>query len=129
MVKAPTAPAATIHQMCQINAKPIMVAKKAQTKPVGELRGISISRYSGSRSGLPWPVARCLNSHQASSPDTSGRNAKLKAGGGDAVSEWIAVALPELPEPERAALVTLLMDSLLENYDVEFKRYPSNELH
>ena len=34
----------TIHQMCQISAKPIMVAKKAQTKPVGELRGISMSR-------------------------------------------------------------------------------------
>jgi hypothetical protein len=30
------------HQMCQISAKPITVAKKAQTKPVGLLRGISI---------------------------------------------------------------------------------------
>ena len=36
-------PAATIHQMCQISAKPMMVAKNAQTKPVGELRGISMS--------------------------------------------------------------------------------------
>ena len=52
-----------------------------------------------------------------------------EAGGGDAVSKWIAVALPELPEPERAALVTLLMDSLLTDYDVEFESYPSNELH
>jgi hypothetical protein len=50
-------------------------------------------------------------------------------GGGDAVSKWVAVALPELPEPERAALVTLLMDSLLTDYDVEFESYPSNELH
>ena len=32
----------TIHQMCQISAKPITVAKNAQTNPVGELRGISI---------------------------------------------------------------------------------------
>jgi hypothetical protein len=52
-----------------------------------------------------------------------------EAGGGDAVGQWIAVALPQLPEPERAALVTLLMDSLLTNYDVEFESYPSNELH
>ena len=36
-------PSATIHQMCQISAKPMMVAKNAQTKPVGELRGISMS--------------------------------------------------------------------------------------
>ena len=52
-----------------------------------------------------------------------------EAGGGDAVSKWVAVALPELPEPERAALVTLLLDSLLARYDVEFESYPSNELH
>jgi hypothetical protein len=52
-----------------------------------------------------------------------------EAGGGDAVSKWVVVALPELPEPERAALVTLLLDSLLTSYDVEFESYPSNELH
>jgi hypothetical protein len=52
-----------------------------------------------------------------------------EAGGGDAVGQWIAVALPQLPEPERAALVTLLMDSLLIDYEVEFESYPSNELH
>src|SRR6476469_8240861 len=52
-----------------------------------------------------------------------------EAGGGDAVSKWVTVALPELPEPERAALVTLLLDSLLASYDVEFESYPSNELH
>jgi hypothetical protein len=51
------------------------------------------------------------------------------AGGGDAVRKWVTVALPELPEAERAALVTLQMDSLLTNYDVEFESYPSNELH
>ena len=49
-----------------------------------------------------------------------------EAGGGDAVSKWVTVALPE---PERAALVTLLLDSLLASYDVEFESYPSNELH
>ena len=59
-------------------------------------------------------VENCIDIHQA--------------GGGDAVSQWVAVALPVLPEPERAALVTLLMDSLLTNYDIEFEsRAP--ELH
>jgi hypothetical protein len=52
-----------------------------------------------------------------------------EAGGADEVSKWVTVALPELPEPERAALVTLLMDSLLTSYEVEFESYPSNELH
>src|SRR5665213_4166542 len=42
VAKAPIAPAATSHQMCQISAKPMMVAKKAQTKPVGEFLGISM---------------------------------------------------------------------------------------
>jgi hypothetical protein len=60
-------------------------------------------------------VENCVNIHEA--------------GGGDAVSKWVALALPLLPEPERAALVTLLMDSLLANYDVEFESYRSNELH
>src|SRR6476646_2936899 len=39
---APTSPTIISHQMCQISAKPMKVAKKAQTKPVGLLRGISI---------------------------------------------------------------------------------------
>ena len=43
VAKAPTNATATIHQMCQISAKPMMVAKKAQTKPVGVFRGISMS--------------------------------------------------------------------------------------
>ena len=43
VANAPTKPAATIHQMCQISAKPMTVAKNAQTKPVGELRGISMA--------------------------------------------------------------------------------------
>src|ERR1700753_1278697 len=41
----------TIHQMCQIKAKPMTVAKNAQMKPVGELRGISIGSYSRSSAG------------------------------------------------------------------------------
>jgi hypothetical protein len=60
-------------------------------------------------------VENCVSIHQA--------------GGGDAVSKWVAAALPELPAPERAALVTLLLDSLLTSHDVEFESYPSNELH
>lgn len=52
-----------------------------------------------------------------------------ESGGGDAVSQWVAVALRELPEAERAALVTLLLDTLLTNVDVEFESYPSTELH
>jgi hypothetical protein len=52
-----------------------------------------------------------------------------EAGGGDAVSKWVAEALPVTPEAERAAVVTLLMDSLLSNSDVEFESYPSNELY
>ena len=51
-----------------------------------------------------------------------------EAGGGDAVSKWVAVALPELPEPERAALVTLLLDSLLTSYDVEFESFWSERI-
>ena len=35
-------PRITIHQMCQISAKPVITAKKAMTKPIGLLRGISI---------------------------------------------------------------------------------------
>jgi len=52
-----------------------------------------------------------------------------EAGGGDAVSKWVCVALPELPEPERAALVSLLMDSLLASYDIEFESGPPSGLH
>jgi hypothetical protein len=52
-----------------------------------------------------------------------------KSGGEEAVSKWVDVALRELPEAERAVLVTLLLDFLLTTYDVEFESYPSNELH
>src|SRR5712671_7636991 len=86
VAKAPIAPTATIHQMCQIKAKPMTVAKNAQTKPVGELRGISISRYSGFSSDPVCSAARFLNCQKASSPVTSGNTAKLKAGGGEAVA-------------------------------------------
>src|SRR5712675_2087234 len=41
VAKAPIAPTATIHQMCQIRAKPMTVAKNAQTKPVGQLRALA----------------------------------------------------------------------------------------
>ena len=40
---APNAAKATIHQMCQINANPMKVAKKAQMNPVALFLGISIS--------------------------------------------------------------------------------------
>src|ERR1700724_1802774 len=84
--KAPIVPAATIHQICQISAKPITVAKNAQTKPVGELRGISMSRYSGFSSDLVCSLACFFNCQNASSPETWGRNAKLKEGGGEEVA-------------------------------------------
>jgi len=35
-------PSTTSHQMCQISAKPVKVAKNAVTKPTGLLRGISM---------------------------------------------------------------------------------------
>jgi hypothetical protein len=52
-----------------------------------------------------------------------------KDGGSDAVSSWVAAALPELPAPERAALVTLLFDALLSNYEIEFQRVRARGLH
>jgi hypothetical protein len=52
-----------------------------------------------------------------------------EASGADTVSQWIAVALPLLPEAERAALVTLLVDSLLTNCEIEFEAYPSTDVH
>ena len=62
VAKAPTKPErSTIHQMCQISAKPITVAKKAQTKPVGLLRGISIGLVvAARRAGRVCSRARCL---------------------------------------------------------------------
>ena len=43
VANAPNAARATIHQMCQISANPMKVAKKAQMKPVGLFLGNSIS--------------------------------------------------------------------------------------
>src|SRR6266576_6119582 len=83
VAKAPIAPTATIHQMCQIKAKPMTVAKNAQTKPVGELRGISIARYSGFSSDPLCSAAGFLNCQK---DVLAGKNAKLKAGGGDVVA-------------------------------------------
>src|SRR6202521_1395580 len=40
---APNAARATIHQICQISANPMKVAKKAQMNPVGLFLGISIA--------------------------------------------------------------------------------------
>src|SRR5207302_2310556 len=42
VIAAARRPRITIHQMCQISAKPVTTAKNAVTKPVGLLRGISI---------------------------------------------------------------------------------------
>ena len=71
-------------------------------------------RFGGSGAVTAF-VEKCVSIHQD--------------GGGDAVSSWVTVALPELPEPERAALVTLLLDSLLTNYDIEFQTYGVHGLH
>src|ERR1700733_5473952 len=40
---APSSPTPTIHQMCQIRAKPVITAKNAVTKPVGLFFGSSIA--------------------------------------------------------------------------------------
>jgi hypothetical protein len=40
---APNAAKATIHQMCQISANPMKVAKKAQMNPVALFLGISMA--------------------------------------------------------------------------------------
>jgi hypothetical protein len=40
---APNAAKPTTHQICQISAKPMKVAKKAQMKPVALFLGISMS--------------------------------------------------------------------------------------
>ncbi len=41
-------------------------------------------------------------------------------GGMSAVSSWVQVALPALPEAEQCALVGVLIEALAENYDLEF---------
>ncbi len=46
--------------MCQINEKPVMVAKNAQTKPVALLRGISIASYVGSSPNCALSMASSL---------------------------------------------------------------------
>ena len=43
VTKAPKKETATSHQMCQISAKPMNVAKNAQMNPVALFRGSSIS--------------------------------------------------------------------------------------
>src|SRR6476646_11019318 len=46
--KAPTKPRPTIHQMCQISAKPVIVQKNAVMNPVGLFLGTSSGSYLGS---------------------------------------------------------------------------------
>ena len=41
-------PRPTIHQMCQISAKPVIVEKNAVMNPVGLFLGTSIGSYLGS---------------------------------------------------------------------------------
>jgi hypothetical protein len=40
-------------------------------------------------------------------------------GGEMALKDWVRVALPMLPEPDRAELVSMLMGKLLETFEVE----------
>ncbi len=42
MIAAARRPRITSHQICQISEKPVITAKKAMTKPIGLLRGISM---------------------------------------------------------------------------------------
>src|SRR5665213_28871 len=86
VANAPMNPAITIHQICQISANPMKVAKNAQTNPVGELRGISIGRYSVSLFSASDLLACAFIDQSASSPRTSGSTAKLNTGGGDEVA-------------------------------------------
>ena len=60
VANAPTAPTMDIHKMCQNNANPMRVAKKAQMNPVALLRGTSMSSYSGSSLNCICSRARCL---------------------------------------------------------------------
>src|SRR5262249_42595079 len=58
--EAATNPRATIHQMCQISAKPVIVQKKAVMNPVGLFLGISIGSYRGSADICCASIARRL---------------------------------------------------------------------
>lgn len=49
--------------------------------------------------------------------------------GSEAAARWIDVALPLLPEAERAEVVAVLVEALAGDGDVEFDTYPSSELH
>ena len=56
------APKPTIHQMCQIIAKPMTTAKNALMKPIGLFFGISIGSYSRAGVSLIWFRAACAAS-------------------------------------------------------------------
>ena len=63
----------TIHQMCQISEKPVIVAKKAVMNPTGLLRGISIGSRAGSTGRNPLRFML----QNASMVSTLGSTAKL----------------------------------------------------
>src|SRR5258708_40370389 len=83
--KIPIAPAPTIHQMCQIRAKPVTTEKNAVMKPVALFFGISIGSNFRSFAGWACVGSRCFLFHKASMSVTFGSTAKFQAGGGDAV--------------------------------------------
>src|SRR5262249_55891042 len=67
---APASPSTASHQICQMSAKPVMVAKNAVTNPVALLRGISKGLYVSS--GRAAARAFCFIPQYASSPSTLG---------------------------------------------------------
>src|SRR5579859_6188260 len=85
-MKAPSKPRPTIHQICQMAAKPVTTAKKEVTKPVELLSGISIASYSTGAGSIRPSRARRFMYQKASSLSTSGITAKFQLGGGDGVA-------------------------------------------
>src|SRR5882757_4818032 len=84
--KMPIAPRPTIHQICQIKAKPLTTAKNAVTKPTALFFGISIASNLRSFGGWVCLRSRCLSLQRASRAVTRGSTAKFQAGGGEAVA-------------------------------------------
>src|SRR5258706_3885872 len=92
--KIPIAPAPTIHQMCQIRAKPVMTEKNAVMKPVALFFGNSIG--SNLRSFVGWACvrSRCFLFQKASMSVTCGRTSKFQAGGSQGVDHFSDRAFP-----------------------------------
>src|ERR1700739_443169 len=84
VTKAPIAPTPAIHQMCQINAKPVMTAKNAVTKPVALFFGTSIDSNLGSFGGAACVRSRHFFFQKASVSRTCGSCAACQAGRGGA---------------------------------------------